>query len=107
MFKRFNEKKADKNFVLDIFLDHELYNKFMNYTKKNNLDESKALIKVLRRGIDNYWLLEYKQLKEDYAYIEQSYCEHMQDNKVLIRLEKENEKLKALLANNQNNGEIS
>jgi hypothetical protein len=79
----------------------------MNYSKKNNLDESKALINVLRRGIENYGLLEYKQLKEDYAYIEQFYCEYTQDNEVFIRLEKENEQLKALLAKNNNNGEIS
>ena len=95
------KKKPIKN-LLDVFLDHELYNKFMNYTKKNNLDESKALIKVFRRGVDNYWLLEYKQLKEDYAYIEQIYREHMLDNEVLIRIEKENEKWRALLAKNKN-----
>jgi len=109
MFKRNNKKREEKLFTLDIFLDYDIFDKFRIYASNNNLDEGNALIQALQRGMSNYWLLEYKQLKENYTYTEQLFNEYRQYNETLTRLEQENEKMKILLAKCQpkNSGEVS
>jgi len=101
MFKQDEGKKEEKRFILDIFLDYEIKDKFNLFMSDNNLDESNALIQVLKRGMDNYWLLKYKQLKGNYFYIEKKFNEYKLDNETLIQLEQENEKMRKLLTEGQ------
>ena len=109
MFKRKNNTREEKLFTLDIFLDHEIFDKFRLYARNNGLDEDKALIQVLQRGMDNYWLLEYKQLKENFPYAKQLLSVLMQDDEALTWLEQENEKMRELLVKCQpkNSGSLS
>ena len=55
------------------------------------------MIEVLQRGMANYWLLEYKRLKENYKLVEHLFNKYKKDNEVLTRLEQENEDLKKIL----------
>ncbi|MCW4047361.1 MAG: hypothetical protein NWE99_07360 [Candidatus Bathyarchaeota archaeon] len=96
MFK--GKTKTKNEFVtIDLFLDPEIFEEFKLYQAKNKLDESDALTNVLQRGIANYWLLEYKQLKENYRLIKRLLYKYEKDNAIFKKLSQENEKLKAIL----------
>ena len=83
--------------TIDIFLDHLTYGKFRAYTAKNGLDESSALTYVLERGMTNYWLQEFKQLKQNYLPMKKLFEEYKKDNDALKAIEKQNAQLQKIL----------
>jgi len=83
--------------TIDVFLDQPTYDKFRGYLAKNGLDECNALVNVLERGMANYWLQEFKQLKQDYPRMERLFKEYEKDNEVLKALIRQNEQLQNLL----------
>ena len=85
--------------MVDIFLDHPTDKKFKQHIATRNIDESQALAEVLERGLANYWLLEFKRLKENYHHIKPLYDEFKKENETLNKLEEENENLKKILEN--------
>ncbi|MGQ9743867.1 MAG: hypothetical protein ACUVQW_04545 [Candidatus Bathycorpusculaceae bacterium] len=91
--------KGKKNIpiTIDIFLDHLTYDKFRAYATKNGLDESSALVRVLERGMANYWLQEFKQLKQNYLPMKKLFEDYKKDNEVLRRIEEQNERLQKIL----------
>ena len=96
MFKnRFQKKNHDG--AIDVFLEHEIYSKFKAYQTKNNLDESTALVNILGRGMSNYWLEEFKRLKQGYSPMEKMFTEFQRDNELLKRIEQENEDLREII----------
>jgi cell shape-determining protein MreC len=86
--------------TIDIFLDHLTYGKFRAYTAKNGLDESSALTYVLERGMTNYWLQEFKQLKQNYLPMKKLFEDYKKDNETFEALEKQNEQLQKILKEN-------
>jgi len=83
--------------TIDIFLDHLTYDKFKVYFTKNGLDESSALVQVLERGMANYWLQEFKHLKQNYLPMKKVFEEYKKDNEALKAIEKQNEQLQKTL----------
>jgi len=90
-------RKKNTPVTIDIFIDHLTYDKFRAYATKNGLDESSALIQVLERGMANYWLLEFKHLKQNYLPMKKLFEEYKKDNKVFKAIEKQNEQLQKIL----------
>jgi tRNA-dihydrouridine synthase len=97
MFSRIVFNKKGEPAIIDAFLDHPTYEKFKTYMAENDLDESGALIKVLKRGMANYWLQEFKQMKESYMHMKKLFNEYKKDNKTLKALQKENEQLRKIV----------
>jgi len=95
LFKNRFQKKHDG--AIDVFLEHEIYSKFKAYQAKNSLDESTALVNVLERGMSNYWLEEFKRLKQGYLPMEKMFTEFKRDNELMKRIEQENEELKGII----------
>jgi hypothetical protein len=97
MFSHIIKGRKGEPVILDAFIDHATYDKFVAYRKKKNLSESDALIDILKRGMTNYWLQEFKHLKLDYTHIEKIFAEFEKDNKILKALMKQNEQLRKIL----------
>jgi len=94
-------KRKGAPVITDVFLDHSTYDRFRAYIAKNGFDESEALVNVLERGMANYWLQEFKQLKQGYLPMEKLFKEYEKDNQLLKALEQENEQLKKILEDEQ------
>lgn len=90
-------KRKGAPVVIDVFLDHSAYDRFRAYIAKNGFNESEALANVLERGMANYWLQEFKQLKQDYLPMEKMFTEFKRDNELLKALEHQNKELKEIL----------
>jgi len=97
MFGRIVRKKKEAPVVINVFLDCPTYDRFKDYVAKNSLDESNALIKVLERGMTNYWLHWYKQLRKDYTRMRDILEEYKKDNELLEAIENQNEQLKKIM----------
>jgi cell shape-determining protein MreC len=93
----FFKDKKKMPVTIDIFLDHSVYEKFRTYIAKNGLDESSAVVQVLERGMANYWVQEFKCLKQNYPFMEELFKEYKKDNEVLKALMRQNEQLQKLL----------
>ncbi|MEM3699293.1 MAG: hypothetical protein QXL57_00265 [Candidatus Bathyarchaeia archaeon] len=97
MFSRIVFNKKDGTAILDVFLDQSTYEKFKAYIAENKLDESGALVKTMKRGMANYWLQEFKQMKESYMHMKKLFKEYKKDNEILKALEKENIRLRKIM----------
>jgi len=95
MFGRMVGEKRETSVIINVFLDRSTYDRFRAYIAKNNLDESNTLISVLERGMTNYWLQEFKQLKQDYHLMREISEEYKKDNETLKALEQQSEQLRA------------
>lgn len=91
------QKRKSRSVIVDVFLEYETYNKFKVNQTKRGLDEGSALVEVLDRGMADYWLQEFKQLKQGYLPMEKMFTEFKRDNELLKALEHENEELKGIL----------
>jgi hypothetical protein len=89
--------KKDVLVTIDVFIDHTTYGRFRAYTAENVLEEGAALMQVLERGMANYWLQEFKQLKQNYLPMKKLFEEYKRDNEALKALEKQNEQLQGIL----------
>jgi len=96
MLARILKEKKNMPVTLDIFLDHPTYDKFRAYVTKNGLDESTALVQVLERGMTNYWLQEFKHLKQSYLPMKRIFEDYKKDNEAFTALEKQNEQLQKI-----------
>jgi hypothetical protein len=97
MFSRIVFNKKGEPAIIDMFLDHPTYEKFKAYIAENHLDESRALDKVLKHGMTNYWLQEFKQMKESHLHMKKLFKEYKKDNETLKTLQKENEQMRKIL----------
>jgi hypothetical protein len=97
MFSHMVRGKKGEPVVLDVFVDYATYDKFVTYSKKNSLSESSALGDTLERGMANYWLQEFKHLKQDYTHIEKLFTEYKRDNEILKALLLQNQQLRKIL----------
>jgi hypothetical protein len=97
MLGRILKEKKNMPVTIDIFLDHSTYDKFRAYVTKNGLDESSALVQVLERGMANYWLQEFKHLKQSYFPMKKLFEEYKKDNDALKAIEKQNAQLQKIL----------
>ena len=97
MVGRILKEKNNMPVTIDIFLDHSTYDKFRTYATKNRLDESRALVQVLERGMSNYWLQEFKHLKQNYLPVKKLFEECEKDNEAFKAIEKQNEQLQKIL----------
>ena len=97
MLGRILKEKKNMLVAIDVFLDHPTYNRFRAYVTKNGLDESTALVQVLERGMGNYWLQEFKHLKQNYLPMKRIFEDYKKDNEAFIALEKKNEQLQKIL----------
>jgi hypothetical protein len=96
------QKRESRNVIIDVFLEHETYSNFKAYQAKRGLDENGALVEVLERGMANYWLQEFKNLKQSYPSMERMFKEYKKDNEVLRALEQQNKRLKGILEEKAN-----
>jgi len=90
-------KKKTAPVAIEVYLDRPTLDKFRIYMVENCLDESSAMINVLERGMTNYWLQEFKQLKRSFLMLEKSFSEYKRDNELLKALEQQNEQMKKTL----------
>jgi hypothetical protein len=97
MFSHTLRGKKGQPVVLDVFVDHATYDKFVTHSKKNSLSESSALGDTLERGMANYWIQEFKHLKQDYTRVEKLFTEYKRDNEILKALLRQNEQLRKIL----------
>jgi len=66
VFGRGARTKRSKLATVNKFVERAIDEKFKRYSTSLCIDESQDLARVLERGISNYWLLEFKRLKENY-----------------------------------------
>jgi hypothetical protein len=97
MLGRMGKNRGDTPVLIDVFLDHSTYDRFKAFAVKNGLDESGALVRVLGRAIANYWLMDFKRLKQSYLPMEKLFKEYKRDNGLLKALEQQNEQLRKIL----------
>ncbi len=97
MFNRVAKEKKSTLVTIDVFLDHSIFHKFKVYADKNNLDDAATLVQVLERGMANYWLQEFKRLKQNYLPMKKLFEEYKKDNEAFKAIEKQNEQLKKIL----------
>jgi hypothetical protein len=97
MFSRLVFGKKGEPAVLEAFLDKSTYERFRDYVMKNRLSESDAVVKILERGMANYWLFEFKQVKANYMHIKKLFEELKKVNELLKTMQMENEQLKSIL----------
>jgi cell shape-determining protein MreC len=97
MLGRMGKNKGDTSVLIDVFLDHSTHDRFRAFAVKNGLNESDALVRVLERGMANYWLMDFKRLKQSYLPMEKLFKEYKKDNGLLKALEQQNEQLKKIL----------
>ncbi|MEM1563727.1 MAG: hypothetical protein QW161_03530 [Candidatus Bathyarchaeia archaeon] len=97
MFSRLIFWKKGEPVTLEIFLDGSTYEKFRAYMVQNCLDESNAIVKVLERGMANYWLHEFKQMKTSCMQLKKLLEEYKRDNELLNALQRENKRLRDIL----------
>jgi hypothetical protein len=97
MFSQLVFGKKGEPAVLEAFLDKSTYELFRDYVMKNRLSESDAVVKILERGMANYWLFEFKQMKTSYMRIKKLFVELKKDNELLKAMQMENERLKNIL----------
>jgi hypothetical protein len=100
MFSRLVFGKKGGPAILEVFLDNSTYERFRAYITVNRLNESDAIVKILERGMDNYWLHEFKQMKASYSHIKKLFEECKRDNELLNTLQSENKQLKSILEKN-------
>ena len=99
MFSRLIFGKKGEPVTLEVFLDHSIYEKFRAYMVQNCLEESNAVVKVLERGMANYWLHEFKQMKTSYLQLKKLLEGYKKDNELLNALRIENKRLRDILEN--------
>ena len=97
MFNRLVFGKKGAPAVLEAFLDKSTYERFRDYVMKNRLSESNAVVKILERGMANYWLFEFRQMKANCMHIKRLFEEFKKDNELLKAMQVENEQLKNIL----------
>jgi cell shape-determining protein MreC len=97
MFSRLIFRKKGESAILEAFLDNSTYERFKAYVAANSLNESNAMVKILERGMANFWAHEFKQMKTSYLHIKKLFEEFKRDNELLNALQKENEQLKSTL----------
>jgi hypothetical protein len=97
MFSRLVFSRKGEPAILEAFLDKSTYERFRDYVMKNRLSESDAVVKILERGMANYWLFEFKQMKASYMHIKKLFNEFKKDNELLKAMQMENERLKNIL----------
>jgi len=97
MSGRILEENKNMPVTIDVFLDHLTYDKFRAYVTRNSLDESSALVQVLERGMANYWLMDFKRLKQSYSPMEKLFEECKRDNELLNALAQQNEQIRGIL----------
>ena len=100
MFKNNKSRKKEYEEIVDIYVDENIYRKFISYLIKNKMDEENALSKILENGMKNYWLEYYKELKSEYEYIKPLYEVCKRDNEQLRSLEIQNSILKEYVDKN-------
>ncbi|WEU39815.1 MAG: hypothetical protein OdinLCB4_004915 [Candidatus Odinarchaeum yellowstonii] len=97
MLNRIVFGKRGEPAVLDVFLDKSAYERFRDFVMKNHLSESDAIAKILERGMANYWLIEFKLMKESCMRLKKLFSEYKKDNELLRTIQIENEQLKNIL----------
>jgi hypothetical protein len=97
MFSRLVFGKKGEPAVLETSLDKSTYERFRDYVMKNRLSKSDAVVKILERGMANYWLFEFKQMKASYMHIKKLFEELKKVNELLKAMQMENEQLKSIL----------
>jgi len=99
----FKNKKSKKEYevIVDVYVDENIYRKFISYLIKNKTDEGNALSKILENGMKNYWLEYYKELKSGFEYIKPLYETCKRDNEQFKSLELQNSILKEYLDKNR------
>ncbi|MBS7615616.1 hypothetical protein KEJ45_00230 [Candidatus Bathyarchaeota archaeon] len=82
---------------MEVFLEKPTYEKLKDYAVKNNLSENDAIVTILKRGMADYWIHEFKQMKISYFHIKKLFEEFKKDNELFVGLENENNQLKSIL----------
>jgi len=90
-------KKKETSVIINVLIDCPTYDRFKAYAVKNGFDESTALINVLERGMNYYWVHWYKQQKQNYHVMKEMFEEYKKDNGTLEAIEDQNEQLKKIL----------
>ena len=101
MFKNNKSRKKEYEEIVDIYVDENIYHKFISYLIKNKMDEGNALSKILENGMKNYWIKYYKALKSGFEYIKPLYETCKRDNEILMSLERQNSILKEYVDKNR------
>ncbi|MGC8939279.1 MAG: hypothetical protein ACP5IM_01850 [Candidatus Bathyarchaeia archaeon] len=97
MFSRLIFGKKGESAILEAFLDNSTYEKFKAYVAENSLNESDGMVKILERGMADFWVHEFKQMKTSYLHVKKLFEEYKRDNELLDALQRENKHLKSIL----------
>ncbi|MEM2112411.1 MAG: hypothetical protein QXX08_11140 [Candidatus Bathyarchaeia archaeon] len=97
MFSHIIRGRKGEPVIIDAYIDHAVYDKFVAYREKKGLSEGDALVGILERGMANYRLQEFKHMKQDYTHIEKLFTEYKKDNETFKALLRQNEQLRKIL----------
>ena len=97
MLGRIFGKKKCAPVTIDVCLDRAANDRFRAFIEKNGLDENTAFAQVLERGMANYWVQVFKQLRQNYSLLERASKEYSKDNEVLSELEQQTDRLRSFL----------
>jgi len=96
MLGRMRKNKKDAPVLIDVFVEYSTYDRFRAFAARNGLDENGAVVRVLERGMANYWLMGFKRLKQSYLPMEKLFKEYRRDNELLNALEQQNERMRKI-----------
>jgi len=85
-------------YTIDVFLDPQDHAKFQEFVKSSGLDSGGAMVQTIKRGMDEYFLHEFKGMKEGFARLKDLAEDYRRDNELLKALEEENGRLRTLVA---------
>lgn len=89
--------RFEKQVILEVFLDRNTNEEFVEYCRKNSLDLSTGFIKATERGMRFFRTIYYKELKQNYVLLKKQAKEYENDNRELRELEEENQTLRQII----------
>jgi hypothetical protein len=83
--------------TVEFVMENSTLERLINFSRANSLTMAEAAMAAIEKGMDNYWLMAYKSMKQDYARLTENHERCRNDTELLSALEKQNEELEALL----------
>jgi len=91
------DRKNRVPLAIEFIMEDSTYERLMAFSQASSLTIVEAVMSAIEKGMENYWLMAYKSLKQDYSRLSENHERCRKDNKLLSTLEKQNEELEELL----------
>jgi hypothetical protein len=98
MFQVFKKKKgSNAEPIVELVIDADVYEQLKNRALMDGISEDEELLRVLKRGMSDYWLHVAKYEKERYQWIKELFSQSKRDNELLEAIINQNERFHEIL----------